>query len=266
MSARRRLDQELVRRGLAPSRTAAAELIAAGSVTVSGSVAQKAARLVDPGEPIELAGTPPRYVGRGGLKLEAALDRFGLDVAGMVALDAGSSTGGFTDCLLQRGAAQVIAVDVGRNQLHERLRADPRVDLREQTDIRALDPATVPEVDLVVADLAFISLVSVADALLAPLRQGGTLVVLLKPQFEAGRAEVSRGRGVISDPAVWRAALDRGIAALRAAGADIMDAMVSPVRGADGNVEFLLLGRRGPASSAAGIDLDQLVARARELS
>jgi 23S rRNA (cytidine1920-2'-O)/16S rRNA (cytidine1409-2'-O)-methyltransferase len=265
MSPRRRLDQELVRRGLAPSRAVAAELIEAGSVTVSGSVADKAARLVAAGEPVEVIGPTPRYVGRGGLKLEAALDRFGLDVGGMVVLDAGSSTGGFTDCLLQRGAAKVIAVDVGRHQLHERLRADPRVDVRERTDIRSLDPATLPEVDLVVADLAFISLSSVADALLAPLGEGGALVVLLKPQFEAGRAEASRGRGVISDPVVWRKALDRGIAALLGAGADIMDGMVSPVRGADGNVEFFLSGRRrwGPAVST--VDVDLLVSHAREL-
>ncbi len=167
LSPRRRLDAELVRRGLADSRNQAVELIDAGVVLVSGTVALRAARLVDPAEPIVIAGPPPRFVGRGGEKLDAALDRFAVDVSGVVALDAGASTGGFTDCLLQRGAAAVVAVDVGRGQLHERLRRDPRVRSLEQTNVRT---ATLADLGgepfrVVVADLSFISLRLVAGQL-----------------------------------------------------------------------------------------------------
>src|SRR5437764_3934586 len=161
---RRRLDAELVRRGLVPSREQAREVIASGRVVVAGAPAEKAARMVDAGEPVELIGPGPRFVSRGGEKLDAALDRFGIDVTGRRALDAGASTGGFTDCLLQRGAAAVTAVDVGRGQLHERLRADPRITALERSDIRAFH-AEEP-FDVVVADLAFISLRTVAAALL----------------------------------------------------------------------------------------------------
>jgi 23S rRNA (cytidine1920-2'-O)/16S rRNA (cytidine1409-2'-O)-methyltransferase len=208
---------------------------------VSGTVAERAARLVDPAEPVTVTGPPPRFVGRGGEKLEAALQQFGLDVTGLRALDAGASTGGFTDCLLQRGAAQVVALDVGHGQLHERLRRDPRVVSRERTNIRA---ATLGDLggtafDVVVADLSFISLRTVAVTLTGVTRPGGDLIVLVKPQFEAGRREASRGRGVIRDAEVWREALEAVIAAFEAAGATMMDLMVSPLRGADGNIEFL---------------------------
>lgn len=207
---------------------------------VAGAPATKPAHLVDPGEPVVLV-VAPRFVGRGGHKLEAALDRFGIAVAGTVALDVGASTGGFTDCLLQRGAARVVAVDVGRNQLHERLRADARVDCREQTDVRALDPEGAGgPFPLVVADLAFISLTRVVPALLQSASPGADLVLLVKPQFEAAKVEVSRGRGVIRDPQVWRRALRDVAGALSDHGAAIMGAMVSPLRGADGNVEFLV--------------------------
>jgi 23S rRNA (cytidine1920-2'-O)/16S rRNA (cytidine1409-2'-O)-methyltransferase len=215
---------------------------------VSGAVATKAARLVDPGEPVEISGPPPRFVGRGGEKLDAALDRFAISVEGCRAVDAGASTGGFTDVLLQRGAARVVAIDVGRNQLHERLRADPRVDSRERTNIRGVRAEDVGgAVPIVVADLSFISLRSVADALLGLVADGGDLVLLVKPQFEAAKVEASKGRGVISDPAVWHRVLDEVCGALRRRGAAIMGLMVSPLRGADGNVEFLLHARaRGP--------------------
>ncbi len=207
-------------------------------------------------------------MGRGGEKLAAALQRFSLDVTGARALDAGASTGGFTDALLQAGAAHVIAIDVGRNQLHERLRADPRVDSRERTDIRTVTPADIGgPVDVVVADLSFISLRAVIDALVALTAEGGDLVVLVKSQFEAGRAEVSRGRGVIRDPAIWRAVLDDSLVGIQHAGAAIMEAMVSPLRGADGNAEFLLRARRPTASTpvdsaVSADDLDALVAEA----
>lgn len=206
---------------------------------VGGAPAAKAARLVAPGEPVEVLGPPPRFVGRGGEKLDAALDRFAIDVTGRSVVDAGASTGGFTDCLLQRGAARVIAVDVGHGQLDARLRADPRVVVRERTNIRDL---VLDELaDLVVADLAFVSLASLAPALahLAP-----ELVVLVKPQFEVGRVEASRGRGVIRDPALWGAAVENVKAAFGREGAAMMDVMTSPLTGAQGNREFLAHFRR----------------------
>jgi len=242
MTGRRRLDLELVRRGLVASREQAQLAVAAGQVLVHGSVADKASRLVDRSEPLTLAGPAPRFVGRGGSKLEAALDRFAIDVTGRRALDAGASTGGFTDCLLQRGAACVVAVDVGRGQLHERLARDPRVYSRERTNIRGLTLAQVggTPFDLVVADLSFISLRTVAPVLLGPLAaDGADVVTLVKPQFEAGREEASVGRGVIRDPVVWSQVLIRVLEALTAEGAVMMGLMVSPLTGADGNVEFL---------------------------
>ena len=183
---------------------------------------------------------------RGGEKLAAGLDGFGIAVAGVRALDAGASTGGFTDCLLQRGARQVVAVDVGYGQLHERLRADARIDLRERTNVRTLDAAAIGgAVDLVVADLSFISLRTVAPALLACAAPGADLVLLVKPQFEAGRAEASRGRGVIRDPEVHARVLEEVSGTLTELGAAIMGTMESPLKGADGNVELLLHARKG---------------------
>jgi 23S rRNA (cytidine1920-2'-O)/16S rRNA (cytidine1409-2'-O)-methyltransferase len=210
-------------------------------VLVSGTVAARASRLVGAGEPITVTAPPPRFVGRGGEKLDAALDHFAVTVAGARALDAGASTGGFTDCLLQRGAAHVVAVDVGRGQLHERLRADDRVTSRERTNIRTADLDDLGGVpfDVVVADLSFISLRTVAAPLTRWTRPGGDLIVLVKPQFEAGRREVSRGRGVIREPQLWDTAIREVITALEAAGAAMIGVMVSPLRGADGNVEFL---------------------------
>jgi 23S rRNA (cytidine1920-2'-O)/16S rRNA (cytidine1409-2'-O)-methyltransferase len=213
-------------------------------VTVAGAPADKPSRLVDAAEPVTIEGPPARFVSRGGEKLDAALEQFGVDVAGRRVLDAGASTGGFTDCVLQRGAASVVAVDVGYGQLHERLRADPRVEVRERVNVRALGAGDVtPPADVVVADLSFISLRTVTDALLACARPGADLVWLVKPQFEAGREEASRGRGVIRDPAVQVGALLAVASHLRERGATIMGAMVSPLRGADGNAELLLHAR-----------------------
>jgi 23S rRNA (cytidine1920-2'-O)/16S rRNA (cytidine1409-2'-O)-methyltransferase len=232
-----------VRRGLVSSRDRAQSEIAAGRVLVRGVPATKAARMVDAGDPVALQGPGPRFVSRGGDKLDAALDRFSVDVSGRTALDAGASTGGFTDCLLQRGAAHVVAVDVGRGQLHARLRADPRVTVRERTNVRHLTLADLgPDrapFDLVVADLAFISLRTVADALLGLAGPGADLVLLVKPQFEAGKAEADRERGVIRDPEVWADALRGVVDSYAARGAAIMGLMVSPLLGAEGNVEFL---------------------------
>jgi 23S rRNA (cytidine1920-2'-O)/16S rRNA (cytidine1409-2'-O)-methyltransferase len=238
---RRRLDAELVRRGLAPSRERAQADIAAGLVLVGGAPAEKPARLVGAGDPIVVTGPARRFVSRGGDKLEHALSTFELDVRARRCLDAGASTGGFTDCLLQRGAAEVVAVDVGYGQLHERIRADERVDVRERVNVRSLDAAAIGgPVDVVVADLSFISLRTVADALLACAAPGADLVVLVKPQFEAGRAEAAKGKGVIRDPAVRERVLAEVGGAFRDRGAAIMGTVESPITGADGNVELLL--------------------------
>jgi 23S rRNA (cytidine1920-2'-O)/16S rRNA (cytidine1409-2'-O)-methyltransferase len=241
MSSRRRLDAELVRRGLAHSRAEAVQLVDAGRVTVGGAPAAKASRLVDAGEPVEVLGPPARFVSRGGEKLDAALEQLGVSVDGRRVLDAGASTGGFTDCCLQRGAREVVAVDVGHGQLHPRLRADGRVRVHERLHVRDLAlHHTGGPVDVVVADLSFISLRSVLDALLAVCRPGADLVLLVKPQFEAGRAEVSRGKGVVKDPAVHERVRQEIEEALTARGARIMGWMTSPIRGAEGNVELLV--------------------------
>jgi 23S rRNA (cytidine1920-2'-O)/16S rRNA (cytidine1409-2'-O)-methyltransferase len=213
-------------------------LIESGRVLVAGSRADKPSRLVSPAEPVVVTGDPPRFVGRGGEKLAAALDRFGVDPTGLRALDVGASTGGFTDCLLQRGAAEVTALDVGRAQLHERLRHDSRVQVRERSDIR--DAGFDHPFDLAVADVSFISLRLVARAVVGAVRPGGHLLILVKPQFEVGKREASRGKGVIRNPILWRSALDGAITAFNQAGASMIGAMVSPLRGADGNVEFFL--------------------------
>jgi 23S rRNA (cytidine1920-2'-O)/16S rRNA (cytidine1409-2'-O)-methyltransferase len=212
-------------------------------VLVAGATATKLSSMVSPADAVLVLGPAPRFVSRGGDKLDAALDRFGLGVAGLRALDAGSSTGGFVDCLLQRGAAQVTALDVGRGQLNERLRNDPRVVVHEGRNVRLVDVdllGAAGPVDVLTADLSFISLRTVAPALVPLVRSGGELVVLVKPQFEAGRVEASRGKGVIREPSVWRDALIEVASALCAAGTGIMGAMASPLRGAAGNVEFFL--------------------------
>jgi 23S rRNA (cytidine1920-2'-O)/16S rRNA (cytidine1409-2'-O)-methyltransferase len=268
---RSRLDAELVRRGLSATREQAQEAIAAGRVLVSGAVAERAARLVDPSEAVELLGPGPRFVGRGGDKLAGALDRFGIDVTAATALDAGASTGGFTDCLLQYGAQRVIALDVGHGQLHPRLRADHRVVVLERCNLRDMGvdelarlarPATVP-VAVVTADLSFISLTSVAPVLAGPVVEpGGELLVLVKPQFEVGRAAASKGRGVIRDPDLWSAALSAVASSLQTAGAAIMGAMPSPLLGSAGNTEFFLRARPHAGPPAAAGDVSALVAAA----
>ena len=246
MGARRRLDLELVRRGLAPSRERAQADIAAGRVTVGGAPATKASRMVDASEAVLVHGPPPKFVSRAGAKLEGAVEYFALQdiVAGARVLDAGASTGGFTDCVLQYGAAEVVAVDVGHNQLHEKLEGDPRVHSIERTNLRTVDPALLgPVVDLVVGDLSFISLALVLDTLAAAAAPGAVYVLLVKPQFEAGRTEVSKGKGIIDNPLIWRRVLAEVSAALLERNAAIMGVMVSPITGSDGNVEFILLGR-----------------------
>jgi 23S rRNA (cytidine1920-2'-O)/16S rRNA (cytidine1409-2'-O)-methyltransferase len=259
---RRRLDAELVRRGLVTSRRVAVDAIAAGNVTVSGAPASSAARMVDGSEPIVVAGPGPRFVSRGGEKLDAALERFSVPVAGRRCLDAGASTGGFTDCLLQRGAAEVVAVDVGRGQLAWTLREDPRVRVLERTNLRHLELAEIGEpAELVTADLSFISLVLVAPALVRLTAAAAELVLLVKPQFEAGRARVGRG-GIVRDPQVHRDVLDQVVLGLGEAGIETVAVMPSPLRGADGNREFLAHARKpGPGVSRVdGAALDAVAA------
>lgn len=248
----------MVRRGLVASRDRAREAVASGQITVNGAVAQKAARLVLPGDALELSGPPARFVSRGGEKLEGALTAFGLDVTGLRCCDVGSSTGGFTDCLLQKGATAVVAVDVGRAQMHERLAEDRRVTLYERTDIRDVDPTEIgAPFEIVTADVSFISLTSVMSCLADLAAPGGPVVALVKPQFEVGRQEASRGRGVIRDPKQWRAALDRVLEAATTAGLAPQAAIPSPLKGAQGNVEFFLHLERGGA--ALSVDSAQVV-------
>ncbi|MEM7288271.1 MAG: TlyA family RNA methyltransferase [Actinomycetota bacterium] len=253
------MDAELVRRGLAPSRQRARELVENHKVRVNGTYADKTARLVDRGDAIEIEGDRPAFVSRGGQKLAGALDAFDIDPTDMRCLDAGASTGGFTDCLLQRGAAEVVAVDVGYGQLHESLVGDPRVRNEERTNIRHLQPGDLGDpVDLVVGDLSFISLRLLLGPLVGLARPAASLVLLVKPQFEAGRREVSRGNGVVKDPAVWRRVLEEVADAGDVAGAGVGEAAVSPIRGGSGNVEFLY--RFVVGAERAAIDLDALVA------
>ncbi len=240
MKSKRRLDLLLVERGLAPTREKAQALILAGLVEVDGRPGAKAGASFDASAEIAVAGPPHPYVSRGGVKLAAALDHFAIDPAGLVCLDVGASTGGFTDCLLQRGAARVYAVDVGHGQLDARLRADPRVVVREKVNARALSAAEVPErVDLAVADVSFISLRLVLPAVAALAKPGAALVTLVKPQFEAGRGEVPRG-GVVKSEEVRRRVVAEVEEAGRRLGLAVLGSIRSPIQGASGNEEFLL--------------------------
>jgi 23S rRNA (cytidine1920-2'-O)/16S rRNA (cytidine1409-2'-O)-methyltransferase len=245
---RRRLDAELVRRGLVPDAAAAVSAVAAGRVTVGGGPATNAAALIAPDDAVRVTPSSGRYVSRGGAKLEAALDRFGVDPRGRDALDAGASTGGFTDCLLQAGAAHVVAVDVGYGQLAWSLRQDPRVVVRERTNVRDLRPGDLPfRPSLVVADLSFVSLAGLVPHLAELAGDGADLVLLVKPQFEVAPALVGEG-GVVREPAARREAIERVASAARAAGAGTLAVMTSPIAGRAGNVEYLLHARAGAAT------------------
>ena len=237
--ARVRLDQALVERGLASSRARAQSLILAGVVRVDGELADKAGKAVAPEARIELVGQDHPWVSRGGVKLAAALDAFGVDPAGRRCLDVGAATGGFTDVMLSRGAAQVVALDVGRGQLDWRLRQDPRVVVMEGVNARLLAPADVPgPFDLVTVDVSFISLRLVLPALIPVLAADGDLVALIKPQFEAGRGQVGRG-GVVRDPVVREAAILSVLESARELGLDCRGRIPSPIPGPAGNVEEL---------------------------
>ena len=241
MNRRRRLDAELVRRGLAESRALAFEAVDAKRVLVNGAIADKPSRQVNPADAIVIEGPPPRFVSRGGEKLDAALEHFGIGVVGLRILDAGASTGGFTDCLLQRGAEAVSAVDVGHGQLHPRIRNDQRVLVLERYNVRQLHADDIGgPVDAVVADLSFISLRRVIGALVKACKAGASMVLLVKPQFEAGRQEVSKGKGIITDPTIHERVCAEIEDALRANGCTVVGWTDSPLTGADGNREFLV--------------------------
>lgn len=250
---RLRLDATLVKRGLATTRTEAVRLIEAGVVTVGGAFADKPSRMVSVADPVEVLRTP-RFVSRGGDKLEGALAASGVVVEGRSVMDAGASTGGFVDCLLQRGARRVLAVDVGHNQMHERIRMNPRVTSREGVNVRNFSPADMPfPSSLVVADLSFISLTKVVAKLVRcctpeenfPVPQ---LILLVKPQFEVGRTEASRGRGVITDPELHRQAIESVMGALNQSGAFVEGVVESPIKGTEGNTEFFVFARTLPES------------------
>jgi 23S rRNA (cytidine1920-2'-O)/16S rRNA (cytidine1409-2'-O)-methyltransferase len=241
MARRQRLDTELVRRQLVTGRREATELIEAGRILVNGAIASKAAHQVDPADAVVVSGPPARFVSRGGEKLDAALETCDIDVSGRRVLDAGASTGGFTDCVLQRGATHVVALDVGHGQLHPKIRDDERVTVMERFNVRDMTIDDIGgEVDVVVADLSFISLTLVVPALIGVCRPGSELVLLVKPQFEVGRRDVSKGKGIISDPELHQAACDGVRESCENAGATVHQIISSPITGAEGNKEFLL--------------------------
>jgi len=241
-AGKQRLDVLLVERGRVGSREKGRALIMAGQVLVDGRRAAKAGHAIQRESRVELLDRLP-YVSRAGKKLEAALDKFAIDVAGRTCLDVGASTGGFTDCLLQRGARRVFAVDVGSGQLDWKLRNDPRVVVREGINARYLKPEEIGEpVDLAACDVSFISVTLILPPLTAVLREQGEMVILVKPQFEVGRGQVGKG-GIVRDPALHEAACARVEEAVRGLGFRF-DRMESPVAGAEGNREFLLYARR----------------------
>jgi 23S rRNA (cytidine1920-2'-O)/16S rRNA (cytidine1409-2'-O)-methyltransferase len=244
MAAKTRLDVALVERGLAETRAAAQRLVMAGLVFTGERRLDKAGLGVAPDTPLEVRGQPHPYVSRGGLKLEKALDHFAIPVAGRTALDVGSSTGGFTDCLLQRGAAKVYAVDVGTNQLAWKLRSDPRVVSMEKTNIRDITQAQIPEqVDLIVCDASFIGLRTALPAALALAADGAHLAALIKPQFEVGKGRVGKG-GIVREPELHeevRATIAAWLA--EQPGWTVLGTTESPIEGAEGNKEFLIAGR-----------------------
>ena len=249
-----RLDVRLVGTGLARSRGEARELIDGGAVLIDGRPALKAAQHVSPDARVEIApGSRPRWVGRAAGKLDAAFAAFGPDglrAAGRRCLDVGASTGGFTQVLLERGAAHVVALDVGHGQLHARLRSDPRVVLRERVNARLLTREDVPEpCALLVADVSFISLRLVLPAAVPLLSPGAEAVLLVKPQFESERGEVGRG-GIVREPGVRSRALARVVSAAEALGLSPLGTVESPITGADGNVELLAGFRKGAGTTS----------------
>ena len=240
------MDQELVKRKLASTRSQAQRMIEAGEVKVPGVLVPKSSTLIDPDTEIRAAGTARRFVSRGGLKLDHAIGAFGVEVAGRHCVDVGASTGGFTDCLLQRGADHVVALDVGYGQLAWRLRSDPRVRVIERTNVRHIDPLAIgAPFDLVVVDVSFISLVTIAPALFALGHPATDYVLLIKPQFELSADLVGKG-GVVKDIDSHRLAVRSTVLGLDSAGIGVLDVVPSPITGQKaGNREFLAHGRAG---------------------
>jgi len=237
---RARLDIEMARRGLAESRETARRLIMAGRVRVNSRPADKPDLLVTAASNITVVGSDAQYASRGAYKLIAALDAFGIEVAGRHALDVGASTGGFTDVLLKRGAAHVIALDVGYGQIAERLRTNPRVTVLDRTNVRLVEGRTLPYLpDLVTIDTSFISLRIVIPAVLALVAAKAEIIALVKPQFEVGKGKVGKG-GIVRDDALRRAALEGVLSFARQAGLEIVGSLDSPIEGARGNREFLV--------------------------
>ncbi len=235
-----RLDRLLVDRGFVESREKGQALILAGQVLVNGQKLDKAGTFVPEDGDIRILGTPMPYVSRGGLKLEAALREFKVDVSGKTAMDVGASTGGFTDCLLQHGCKKVYAVDVGYGQMAWKLRQDPRVVVIERVNIRDMAPSLVPEqVDIAVIDVSFISLEKVIPPVQQFLKPGAAVVALIKPQFEVGREQVGKG-GIVRDEAAREAAKERITAFVQGQGFDVRGVIPSPITGQDGNVEYLI--------------------------
>ncbi|MBI4751543.1 MAG: TlyA family RNA methyltransferase [Acidobacteria bacterium] len=248
---RHRLDQWLVDHHLAESRHKAQALILAGQVLVNEQRAEKPGQLVPEQAQVRIRGEAMRYVGRGGLKLEGALRTFGLVVEQAVCLDVGASTGGFTDCLLQHGATRVYAIDVGTNQLAWKLRNSPQVIVREQVNARYLQPSDFPELfDVVTCDVSFISQDKILPAVALLMKPGALLITLVKPQFEVGREDVGK-KGIVKDPALHRRAIEKVAQVAQVAGIQPWHVMCSPIEGADGNREFLLIGKR---QAAEGLD------------
>jgi 23S rRNA (cytidine1920-2'-O)/16S rRNA (cytidine1409-2'-O)-methyltransferase len=241
---RERIDKLLVERGLVESRTKAQAMVMAGVVLVDEQRVEKPSHQFDPNSTIRIKGEDDpstRYVGRGGLKLEAALREFQIDVAGLECLDVGASTGGFTDCLLQNGARKVFAIDVGHNQIDWRLRQDPRVEVREGVNARYLKPEDFPRpFDLAVIDVSFISVTKVLPAIVPLMSEGARIVTLIKPQFEVGKGEVGGG-GVVRDAAKRARVVEEVNAAARELGLEVVTVIESPITGAEGNVEYLAL-------------------------
>ncbi len=235
-----RLDRLLVDRGLVESRERGQAMILAGQVLMNGQKVDKAGTFVPTDADVRILGERLRYVSRGGLKLEAALREFTVDVQGRTALDVGASTGGFTDCLLQHGCTKVYAVDVGYGQMAWKLRQDPRVIIIERVNIRHIDPALVPEpVDIAVIDVSFISLEKVVPSILQFLKAHAEIIALIKPQFEVGKELVGKG-GIVRDEGARTAAVERVTNVIRETGFDIKGVVPSPITGQDGNVEFLI--------------------------
>ena len=241
-----------MRRKLVPSRSEARRVIEAGRVRVRGNPAPKPSTLVAPEDPLSSAGPPARVVSRAGAKLDGAIEAFGVPIGGRTAIDVGASTGGFTDCLLQRGATEVVALDVGYGQLHHRIRSDPRVVVVERANIRHADPGSLgAPFDVVVADLSFISLALVAPQIRALGAKRTDWILLVKPQFEAGRDQVGKG-GIVRDPDVHVQAIEKAIAALERAGVGVIGLVASPITGSEGNREFLVHGRIAERRTDAG--------------